>query len=107
MKTGQQLAEIGAQVAANHAESISPDWNEAALNALRFYLAFNGSREFMTEDFRQWARVMKMVSDPPDDRAFGNTILKAQKLGMIVHVGYAKVKKPGSHAGPKSVWVRI
>jgi len=110
--TGQQLAEQGAQVAANHAESETAGWIDAANKAFAAYIKINRGREFLTEDFRQWLNgindfMIPKIPSPPDHRAFGNIILKAQRAGLIQHVGYMKVKDPKAHAGPKSVWKAV
>lgn len=103
--SGAQLRDAGMQLAADHAQQVSPGWNERAYSFLeRFLKIKHGS--FMTEDFRAWAAAHGLEY-PPTNRAFGGIITKAKNNGLIKHIGWDSVKNSKAHATPASVWQRI
>lgn len=100
-RTGNQLAEVGMNLALNNAEAKESGWADAALNLFREFIP--SRKQFMCEDFRKFCEV-KGLTVPPSKRAFGGIILKAYKEGLIKKVGYGKVKNPRAHSANASVW---
>ena len=98
---GDWLRDKGIQKAVDHAEQRVPSWKEKALTLLKEY----PQERFMAEEVREWAK-SRGLEDPPSKRAWGGVIVKAQKTGLIFHVGYGKVKNPKAHRTPASIWRR-
>ena len=84
----QQLALLGAETAADHADRVHGDWT---LVAWDFFVRFAKGRDepFMTEDVRILAEKEKAVPSAPDSRAWGVIALRAAKGRLIKRVGYA------------------
>lgn len=81
------------------------DWQEAALDRLRFYLQTNGE-PFLAEHFIKIAMERKCppLSAPPDARAFGAVMQTAFRKKIIRKVGYAPANS--SNRSPKTLWQR-
>lgn len=94
----------GAERAAAHADRVTPKWSDIALEYLRAFMRAKGRAAFMTEDVRMAADRGTYVPPAPDARAWGAVILRAKRLGWLVHAGYAPNKDPSCHGSPKSVW---
>lgn len=97
-------AVAGATLAASHADAVTAGWSDRAMEYLKMYSRAQGSEPFMAEDVRLSAEKGAFVPSPPDGRAWGAVILRAKRLGLIKHAGYAPNKDPGCHGSPKSVW---
>lgn len=65
----------------SHAAVATPEWREVALIAVRWCAEVHG--QFTTEEV--WQRLLDQHPDlqPPDGRALGATMLRAQRLGWI------------------------
>lgn len=94
--------EAGISQAADHAEREFPGWFEKAYGFLVSYIKQH-DREFMTEDVRLAAEAAQ-VPPPPDNRAWGNVIREAAKIGVIVKRGFAPAKT--GHCRPMPLWSR-
>lgn len=99
---GRALKEEGMQKAVDHANAVTPDWSEQALQMLERF----PQQRFMVEELREWAYAQGLPR-PPSERAWGGVTAKARKLGLIMHGGYQSVKNPKAHCTPASCWVRV
>lgn len=99
---GQQLAQTGASRAADHAERDNPNWKN---DALQLVIEFSHTKPdgFMCEDVRAFA-YKRGFPKPPEERAWGQIIITARKLGHIVSCGMAKAKDRKVHASINTVW---
>ena len=89
----------GIKTAADHAELVEPTWQDKALEMLGKY----PRQEFMAEDVRAWAYLMGL-KPAPHARAWGAVIQRANKEGLIEHIGYGKTANPTAHRTPASLW---
>jgi hypothetical protein len=101
---GTALKDAGMSAAMANANEAYPNWGTEALNALKVFLLWNNSA-FMCEMFRVFAEQDCMLPTPPNTRAYGSLMVKAQRLGMIKHAGYRSVSNPRAHRTPASLWV--
>jgi hypothetical protein len=83
----------GAERAASHA---GEEWKREALAAFEQFA--NANDTFTTEDVRNAG----VCSDPPDNRAWGQVALAAQRKGSVKPVGYQRVKS--SNGRPATLW---
>lgn len=96
--------ELGIIRAETKQEQIEPGWQDLAIEKLKLFI--QSTNQFITEDFRLWAED-NGLSQPPEPRAYGAMILKANKLGLIRwNSTYQEMKNPKSHGCPKKVWVK-
>ena len=77
-------------------------WAEQAMNLLEQYKQ-KADGKFLCEDVRVFAE-NNGLSKPPDSRAWGGVIKRAQRLGIVVPAGYAMTRHPSCHAGVKTAW---
>lgn len=105
--TGRDLRDAGIHTAITNAEAQVTDWPAEAMRALHMYLLDHPSREFMTEDVREYAYNVLAVPYPPHCRAWGAIIAKAARAGLIERVAIAPVKTASSHMANASVWRAI
>jgi hypothetical protein len=103
LAAAEQAAELGAQLAANHADNENPSWTERALAYFVAYAKARPTSAFLTEDVR-FAASLDGLPPPPDRRAWGYIPKAAQAQGVIAHAGYARQKAANCHASPKSLW---
>ena len=94
----------GANRAAAKADRLHGNWSDRALAYLERWCLTSGVSTFMTEDVRMAAERADGYLEPSDSRAWGAVILKAKRLGKLVHAGYSANKDPSCHGSPKSVW---
>jgi hypothetical protein len=105
---GQDLATIGADTAAAHADRVTGgEWTARAWDFFMDFAVRQKGEPFMTEDVRAKAERYWAVPKAPDQRAWGAIVKRASKAGLIRHVGYAPNKSPNCHGSPKSVWVWV
>lgn len=102
--TGEQLRDLGIQKAVNHADSISPNWSQDALNLIKRFIQQWPADEFMTEDIRAYAEKEKGFVAPLSLRAWGGPICKAKNEGLIEAIGTKQVKNPKAHMANATVW---
>lgn len=102
--TGRQNRDRGMKKAEDHA---GKEWNEMADRLLDSFITNSWfiimKRQFMTEDFRQYASQWGLPQ-PPSLRAFGSVILRAARAGKIVKVGYGQVSNAKAHSANAAVW---
>ena len=101
--TGAQLRDKGIKLASDNA---GQEWNDKALDCLIMYLGIINNNKFTCEDFRQWISE-DLLPPPPHLRAYGAVIVKAKKLKLIKHVGYATCNTPRVHSAISSLWSKI
>lgn len=104
--TGEELRDAGIAQAIESADWKEPEWSEKAYKTLIAYLS-NQHGEFMTEQFRNWAKIFKRLSDPPSARAYGGIMRKAAKAGLIKKIGYDQVTNPTAHCANAAVWHKV
>ena len=98
------LRDQGITMAAEAADRHIPLWQHQALSALLEYLKTQ-DKEFMTEDFRQWAESEGNLPAPPSGRAYGAVMTTAFRNRVINHNGYGVTSNPSAHRTPASVWI--
>lgn len=86
--------------AADHAERVTPTWNDRALGLLLAFAAMSGEA-WLLEDAREWAQ-SQGLPDPPDGRAWGHVAQRAKRLGAIESVGFGAARS--SHGSAKVMW---
>ena len=77
-------------------------WCEQAMVLLEQY-RLKAVGKFLCEDVRVFAE-SNGLPKPPDSRAWGGVIKRAQRLGIVVPAGYAMTRHPSCHAGVKTAW---
>ncbi len=102
--TGAELRDGGIKVAADHADLTNENWCERAYEALKTYLQFHKA-PFMCEQVRDFAHIELGLPQPPNSRAFGGIMQRAQREGVIKHAGYGHTSNPKSHRTPASMWL--
>lgn len=100
-RLGRDLGHAAAEAAARHADRVSPEWSDRALDMLRRYCEQHA--EVMSEDVRQFAEG-KGLAKPPEQRAWGNVMRRGKAAGFIEHAGWATAKDPRVHANPVGKW---
>ncbi len=102
--TGNQLSEIGQQMALESADAKIEKWSERAYALLLEYVRiFGKGHTFQGEDARQFCEA-KGLDIPPSNHAYGSLIVKLAKNKLIKGVGYANVSNPKAHCTPSRVW---
>lgn len=101
--TGRQLRDAGIAGAAFHADAVVPSWSDKAYD---LFVALAGQGvEFTTEKVRLLCAEMKLLPEPPDNRAWGAVAMRARKAGVIEHSGrYTPSTDPKCHHRPVAVW---
>lgn len=103
-REAQQAKTSGMTRAVDHANAVSDRWSERAFSMLLDFLrGLQNNREFMTEQFRQYA-YHRGLEAPPSERAFGAIIFRAAKSGLIISTGTGKVSNPKAHQANAAVW---
>ena len=98
------LRDQGIAMAAQAADRQNPLWQHRAMDALLAYLQTQ-DKEFMTEDFRQWAETEGNLPTPPSGRAYGSVMTAAYRNKVIKHKGYQRTTNPAAHSTPASIWI--
>jgi len=91
--------------AADHADRVAAEWQAKAYAALQAYLPTVPAEGFTSGDFRRHASVH--VPAPPDERAYGQIIMRAAKAGLIRRGGYTTHPDPSRHGAPAALWVVV
>jgi hypothetical protein len=95
----------GIKTATDHAEAVSPGWNQKAYQLFLEFLSEHPGT-FMAEDFRAYCALVDFDL-PPSARAFGGVIVRARIAGLIEKVGYRNVRNVKAHATPAALWQAI
>lgn len=103
-QTARAERDAGMRLALDHAESVRDGWADEAMTALRIYIAAHPTKEFMTEDVREYAYDVLAVPYPPHCRAWGGVMASAAKQGLITRVGIGPVKTASSHMANATIW---
>lgn len=101
--TGRALAERGADLAASHADAVTPNWSAAARDALESFLRNNPHQRFTAADVCRTAEAAGLPI-PPDRRAWGSVFNIASKSGRIVRVGVTTSPERAHHNGFVTEW---
>lgn len=104
--SGKELARAGANLAMQHAETVHEDWGADACEYLEIFLRLHPGREFMTEEVREYAS-KRGLQAPPNLRAWGAVMQRAQRSGIIRWAGNRQVKNRKAHSATASVWVGV
>lgn len=96
-----ELRDKGMSQALSHAEFTDPMWGEKAYSVLLEYGPKLG--RFTPTDIRACG-LASGVPTPPDNRAWGPVLKRAQKAGKIRHDGYVPHPDPKSHRCPTRLW---
>lgn len=102
--TGPELRDKGIRKAESTAERNVPGWSEMALDALKSFISIYPSREFQTEDVRQWAHAHGLPD--ANGRAWGAVVLKAKREGLIRSIGIGPVSNKTAHCAFAARWVK-
>jgi hypothetical protein len=103
---GWHRAEVGAARAADHAERKREDWNKRAMQFLEQFIDELKAETFLCEDLRIYA-YEKNFEAPPDERAWGQIIMKAARRRLIENVGLAHARDKKVHANITTCWKRV
>lgn len=98
---GRDLGHAAAQAAADHADRVSRDWSDKALEILRRYCEAHPT--VMSEDVRAFAKTQGLEA-PPELRAWGAVMLRGKAKGYMQHAGWATAKDPKVHSNPVGTW---
>ena len=79
------------------------EWTKVAYSCLMQFVRITRD-PFLAEEVRDWAEKFGNVPPPPSLRAWGGIISKANRNGIIEHVGYRKTSSIKSHRTPASLW---
>lgn len=90
---GLQLAQQGAELAADRADRLHGDWTARALAAWHEYARTH--QRFTTEDVR--LAYVGIVPTAPDNRAWGAVPRVALRQGICKRVGITHAKNPHCH----------
>jgi hypothetical protein len=102
---GKQRRDRGIKLAIDHANAVTPDWEEMAYSFFVNVFLKHVKGEFQCEDFR--AQCKGIVPDPPNLRAYGSLMRKAKSDGIIINTGKTRpVKNPKAQMANAAVWVK-
>ena len=103
---GQRLAEVGMQMAVDHAQQVRDKWKEDCW--LLFFQWLNKKPryfEFQVEDFREYLIEYDLLEVPPSNRAFAFLVGKATERGLIEYAGRdEKTRNKKAHGAKAAVW---
>lgn len=99
--SGRDLGHAAADAAARHADSVSKEWSDRALELLRRYCLAHA--DVMSEDVRKFADAQGFPK-PPELRAWGAVMLRGKAAGYIKHAGWTTAKDPRVHSNPVGIW---
>lgn len=97
--------DAGILVAVDHANATTANWADKSYKLLQEFLNFHIG-EFQAEELRSYAALVDFPL-PPHARAWGGTIVRAAKAGIIRQVGIKKVRNPKAHCANSAVWVKV
>jgi len=98
----RQRRDTGMHRAADHAERVYPDWQDRAVGYVRLHATVH--TQFMAETVRAVAEADGLTL-PPDGRAWGAVMRRAQREGIIRADGYAPANS--SNRSPKVRWASM
>lgn len=93
----------GIEKAKRNADRVHDSWSDRCYDLFRLFVRLKDG-SFRIEEFRDW--VVNKIEKPPSLRAYGAITMKAARVGLIRHVGYAKVKNARAHMANCAVWKR-
>ena len=104
--SGEQLRDMSIQRAVMHANAVWGDWQLQAYRFLIYYLRDKPrGHKFMCEDVVLVSG--DYVPPPPTNRAWGDTMVKGKKAGLMKFNDYGPSKIPEHHKGNKTIWQKI
>lgn len=80
------------------------DWSKDAYTALTLYIDAHPAREFMVEEVRSWAEGGLGLTSPPDARAWGGIMQRANRAKLVQSMGYRPSGNVHAHNRPTAVW---
>lgn len=103
---GRALRDLGMEKAADHADQVHGNWQDAAYEFLKKYIGYTKT-PFMGEDVRRAAELAEgsPVPTPPSKRAWGAVLVRAATEGLIKKKGYGTVTNPLAHRTPAAIWI--
>jgi hypothetical protein len=103
---GRKNRDAGMKRAIDHANAVTPDWEEMAYSFFVNVFLKHVKGEFQCEDLR--AQCKGIVPDPPNLRAYGSLMRKAKHEGLIINTGRTRpVKNPKAQMANAAVWVSV
>lgn len=103
--SGEQLRDMSIRQAVMHANAVWGDWKLQAYRFLIFYLNDKPACfTFMCEDVI--IASVDYVPLPPTNKAWGDTMVKGRKAGLMKFYDYGHSKIPQHHKGTKAIWVK-
>lgn len=99
----EYLKDDGLFRAVNNADNTIDKWSESAYAMFLDYLLMNSNIEFLAEDARVWCE-QRGLATPPNKRAWGGIITKANNEGIIKFCGYGKTSNPQAHRAIAAIW---
>ena len=104
--SGAQLRDAGIQSAVAHANAVFSDWQIHAYRFLIRYLMFKPDGfTFMCEDVI--IASVDYVPPPPRNQAWGDTMVKGKKAGLMKFYDYGQSKIPQHRKGNKTIWIKV
>ena len=104
--SGEQLRDIGLEMAISHAESNSKGWKNCTYELFKEFL--REQREpFLMEEFRSFCAMKDDHVPPPSNRAYGHIAVRAAKEGLIKQIGTRKVSNPRAHCANSALWIKL
>jgi len=105
---GQELANIGLDLALETANAEHPEWKERCWQLFWQWLNRKPKYfEFLLEEFRKYCYDMDLIERPRSERAFAFLVKKASKENMIKCIGIEKVKNVKAHSANASRWIKL
>jgi hypothetical protein len=98
----------GMRIAVDHADAVTPNWSEHALNWVRLYCKTN-KEPFVCDELREWSEPRGCMV-PISSQAWGSVMVKACKDGVIKKLGYTTCIFPNrtnTHAKPVAQWQSV
>ncbi len=92
--------DVGIRASVDHADREVIGWSDEAVALVRLF-AVGHIGEFLTENVREWAYASGLPL-PPDGRAWGAVMRRAERFGYVRAVGYRAARS--SNLSPKVLW---
>lgn len=99
--SGEALAVDGMERAADHADAVSEGWRDRALRWVALYAHRHPT--FRCEQVRAHAESLGF-SHPPDNRAWGYVMRRAQQMGYVEFVEYQPAQTARVHKTVVALW---
>lgn len=94
---------LGIILSKDHANRDIPNWSSDAMRYFKEFLEQIGSRAFMAEEVRAFAKSNGLV-DAPSARAWGGVIIRAKGTGLIIFKGTKQTSNPTARRCFAGLW---